>query len=140
MRREWIVLIGLLASGAGAAAQATPSGERFDGQWTAFLTCAAFRNAAAYTFEFGVVIRNGVLHGEHGHPDEPAWLTLDGVVQADGTAQLTAKGLTGMEAYSVGNVRRQTPYFYHVDAKFSATSGQGTRLELRPCSYVFTRP
>jgi len=140
MRGISVGLIGMVAVGFGTPAHAAPAGDRFDGQWTAFLTCPASRDAASYNFEFGVVIRNGVLHGEHGRSGEPAWLTLDGMLQGDGSAQLTAKGLTGMEAYSIGNVRKQTPYFYHVDARFDATAGQGTRQELRPCTYKFTKP
>jgi hypothetical protein len=133
-------LIGVVAGLLPTPARAAPPGQRFDGQWTAFLTCPASRDAAAYNFEFGIVIRDGVLHGEHGRPGEPSWLTLDGTLQPDGTAQLTARGLTGMAAYSVGNVPNQTPYFYHVDAKFGPTSGHGIRLELRPCTYVFSKP
>jgi hypothetical protein len=36
----------------------------------------------------------------------------------------------------VGNVATGSKYSYHVLARFEGTSGTGTRVELRPCSFT----
>ncbi len=57
----------------------------------------------------------------------------------DGSANLYVQGLVGAAPFAVGQRPAGTSYGYHLDSRFSGASGQGTRVEGRPCSAVFTK-
>ena len=63
-----------LASVRGAMA-APPT---FDGDWNVSLTCPATAEGRAdgWNYWFTAVVKNGILHGEHGAPGEPGWATV----------------------------------------------------------------
>ena len=103
------------------------------------MTCPNARDATKYSWNFNASIDNGVLHRQHGSPGQPGYMTLDGTLHNGGGAVLTARGLTGDAGYRVGRVADLSPYVYHVDAMVGATSGHGTRTEIRPCTFTFTR-
>ena len=112
----------------------------FDGTWLVLFTCtAAHDGAAGYTLRYLASVQNGVLHGENGVRGREGSLALDGTIMPDGHAILQATGLTADPTYSVGHVRALSPVNYHIQARFQATRGTGTRMELRPCEAVFTR-
>jgi hypothetical protein len=131
-----ILLLGLAPLGAGAD-DASPG--PFDGVWDTIVSCVNASGALGYSFEFPSTVKQGVLHGEKGTPGEPGWLKLDGKIAADGAADLYASGLVGAAPFAVGQRPAGTAYGYHVDARFSATSGTGHRVEGRPCTLTFTR-
>jgi len=126
-----------------AGATQSPGVHRFDGTWGVTLTCADFKDAKGgakgYKYRFLVYVKDGVLSGEHGREHEPTWLRYDGRIEPDGTAIITAKGLTGDPQNAVGQVNRGTPYSYRLKAEFNESSGRGTRLDLRPCDAVFVK-
>jgi hypothetical protein len=114
---------------------------RFDGNWAVTLVCLPDPHNAflGFTWQFAARIKDGVLHGQRGIAGLPASLTLDGPIQPDGSALLTAHGLTGDPFYTVGHVGQGTPFGYHVKAQFSGDHGSGNRIELRACNYSFVR-
>ena len=112
----------------------------FDGAWAVTLVCPqAADGAFGYTYRFGAIVTDGVLHGENGVRGMPSWLALDGRIQPDGTALLAAEGLTGTPNYAVGRVPKLTSYHYRATARFSSTRGTGTRTEVRPCTLDFMK-
>jgi hypothetical protein len=112
---------------------------RFDGAWTATVTCPNHADALGYSFAVPSQVTAGVLHGERMRPGEPGWLVLDGHIEADGQAMLYAKGLVGAAPAAVGHAPRGTDYGYHVQARFSDGHGAGARVEGRPCTLDFER-
>jgi Caspase domain len=124
--------------GATPALVAAPG--RFDGAWLLKLTCSATEGGAA-GFQRGmwITIRNSALHGESGTKGQPNYLALDGEVQPDGIALLTAAGLTGAPQYTLGHQPPGTRFSFHAKAKFEPTHATGTRVEKRPCDLDFTR-
>jgi hypothetical protein len=124
---------------AGSAALADPPHRHFDGSWTTVLSCPNARGALGYSFEFPASITDDVLHAEKGIKGQPGWLQIDGVIGADGAANLYAKGLVGAAPYAVGDRPAGTEYAYHIDTHFAAAAGSGRRMEGRPCSVSFTR-
>lgn len=128
-------LLVLLRHPAGAA------GAAFDGTWDVTVVCGNDPNSSAhgYKYDFTAQVTNGVLHGEHGVQGRPSWLAIDGKINPDGTAYISAVGLTGEPRATVGYVNQGTPYAYHVNARFDGARGSGSRIELRPCSYVFVK-
>lgn len=128
-----------LATAVLIALQARAAGP-FDGTWNVTLTCpAATDGALGYTYQFIAEVRSSILHGENGTRQSPSWLTLDGPIQADGTATLAAQGLTGNPGYNVARVNPGIPYSYHVNAKFTGATGAGKRVELRACDLQFIK-
>lgn len=138
-----IPLMALLLPGHPAASQtprAPQARQSFDGSWIVVLTCpAATDGARGYTYRFPAQVRDGRLRGQNGTEGSVGWLVLDGAIQPDGTALLTANGVTGNPDFSVGRVRQLTPYSYQVNARFEATRGSGRRVETRACDFDFTK-
>src|SRR5438067_9841002 len=83
---------------------------RFDGTWDVTVSCADTRDGGqlvkGYTFRVLAEVKDGRLRGEHGTEGSPGWLRLDGIVKADGSADINAKGLTGDPDYTVGHVAK----------------------------------
>lgn len=139
--RAAIVACGLvLQPGGSGALHAQARAGAYDGNWNVILVCStAADGARGYTFRFPAIISGSVLRGENSFPGTESWLRLEGAIQPDGSALLTAHGLTGNPGNSVGRVSALTPYGYHVRARFDARKGQGTRVELRPCTLSFEK-
>ena len=122
-----------------STARAEPSATPFDGVWNTILSCTNSNGALGYSFKFPSVVKNSVLHGEKGTKGEPGWLELDGKILSDGSASLYVDGLVGAAPFAVGQRPAGTEYSYHVDAQFSQTSGDGHRVEGRPCTVTFAK-
>ena len=116
---------------------------RFDGTWGVTLTCADFKDdkagAKGYSYRFLMDVKQGVLFGEYRRENEPGWLRYEGQIEADGTAMISAKGLTGDPRTAVGQIAKGTPYSYRIKAEFDKSRGHGTRLDLRPCDVTFVK-
>jgi hypothetical protein len=130
------VLAWVLLPGLAAAAYA----QRFDGSWQTTISCPAARDALGYSFRFTSVVKDGILRGQHGTAGETPFLQIEGPIGADGTARLYATGRTGSKEMVPGrDTPRGTGYGYNIDAHFEGSSGAGSRVEGRPCSFQFVR-
>jgi hypothetical protein len=112
---------------------------RFDGHWSVVVFCPEAAGAHAYAYRFTAEVKNGVLHGERGNPGTGGWMTLDGAIQPDGTARLSASGITGDADEVLGIAPIEAPYTYQVAARFEGSHGRGGRTEGRLCNLHFTR-
>jgi hypothetical protein len=137
-RTFWCVA-GVIGALAGALASAAEPEDQFDGVWDTILACENSHGALGYSFEFPSTVKHGVLHAEKGTKGEPGWLTIDGKILPDGSASLYANGLVGAAPYAVGQRPAGTQYGYHIDAHFAGASGDGHRVEGRPCKVNFTK-
>jgi hypothetical protein len=116
------------------------AGERFDGKWLTTVSCEGARGALGYSFRFVSEVKDGKLRGLHGTEGEPSSLVIEGKIEDDGTGKLYATGRTGSKEYVPGrDTPRGTEYSYNIDAHFKDTTGTGTRVEGRPCSYQFEK-
>lgn len=134
----------ILSAGVGlliwaGAAHADPPQAPFDGDWTTVVTCAPAVGALPYTYHFTSTVKGSVLHGERGARGVPGWLSLDGQIMPDGSADIRARGLVGKARYAVGERPPGTPYSYHIEARFAQNSGSGQRVKERSCTATFTR-
>jgi uncharacterized caspase-like protein len=112
----------------------------FDGRWVVVQTCPASQDGAAgYSFQFPAEVRNAHLTGERGEADHPGWVSLDGVIQADGSAQLEAHGRTGMAQYAIGHVGSGVEFRRLVSAHFDGDKGAGQWVANRICQFAFNR-
>jgi hypothetical protein len=112
---------------------------KFDGQWSVKLVCDDVKDAKGYTFIFDAEVKEGRLSGKYGQPGMPASVEYAGVIQPDGSVDITASGRTGRPAHSVGGMDSGTPYSYQMQGKFDQSFGRATRTTLRPCAATFTR-
>jgi hypothetical protein len=126
-------LIGLIS------AHADDATRRYDGVWTTTLSCPNSNGALGYSFRFASIVKDGVLHGEKGDKGQPGWMQLDGEIMQEGSADLYVQGLVGASPFAVGQRPAGTSYGYHLNSKFTNSSGKGMRVEGRPCTAVFTK-
>ena len=119
---------------------ATADALRFDGSWQTTVSCPNANEALSYAYEFASQVKDGTLHGQRGVEGKPGWLTLEGKINPDGTANIQAKGIVGNSAYAQGNAPAGNPYTYRVSALFEDTTGTGDRIDGRVCHFTFTRP
>lgn len=122
-----------------ASAWAQSAGS-FDGQWLTTVSCANYRDALGYSYQFVSTVKDGVFHGIHGTEGQPGSLMIDGTIAPDGKASLYAKGRTGSKEYVPGrDTPRGTEYGYNIDAHFEGAMGSGKRVEGRPCTFKFAK-
>jgi hypothetical protein len=115
-------------------------GGRFDGKWQTTLSCDRFKDALGFSWEFVSIVKAGNLRGQYGVEGKPASLVIEGKIGDDGTAMLHTTVHTGKKEYTPGqDTPPGTEVTYHVKATFKDTSGKGTRVEGRPCTYDFVK-
>jgi hypothetical protein len=111
-----------------AAAQSTTA---FDGNWWVTMGAQDYNNpyhrglSHAFEFHFPATVTHGVFHGERGTRGEQGSYELSGTIQPDGTALLSASGITRKQEYSQELVPPGTPYSYVVKATFKGSTGTG---------------
>jgi hypothetical protein len=139
MRQSRTVVIAVLVtllSGLSSASDA----QKFDGKWLTTVSCANYRDALGFSYQFVSMVKDGIFHGVHGTEGEPGSLVIDGAIPPDGKASLYAKGRTGSKEYVPGrDTPKGTEYGYNIDAHFEETTGMGIRVEGRPCSLKFAK-
>jgi hypothetical protein len=132
----------LFASTLRAVAQSSTA---FDGNWWVTMGAQDYNNpnkqglSHAFEFHFPATVTHGVLHGERGTRGQPAFYELNGPIQSDGTALLSASGLTGKQEYNQGLVPPGTPYSYTVKVAFKGSSGTGNSIGARTRIFHFTK-
>jgi hypothetical protein len=65
-------------------------------------------------------------------------MTLDGRIEADGTAGFTGEVIVGSSLVGLG-AARGTPSDFHALGHFDHGSGNGKRIEGRPCTLTFLK-
>jgi hypothetical protein len=116
----------------------------FDGSWTTNMACEASTHMPAYKWTFPSAIEAGNFHGQHGEKGGPGYLVIDGPINADGSAKLHAKGTVQAGKAGIVTELKGNKYDYYIDAKFTDTTGTGTRevgagILGRPCTFEFTK-
>ncbi len=124
----------------GAQTPAAP----FDGTWTTTMACDASTHMPAYQWTFPGTIANSNFHGQHGEEGGPGYLVVDGTISSNGSAKLHAKGTVQPGKAGVVTEMKGNKYDYYIEAKFTESSGAGTRdkglgILGRPCTFAFTK-
>ena len=114
----------------------------FDGTWSVTIDFHEYINpdgstARATVKSFPVKIKNGVLHGELGTRGAPDWYSLDGKIEANGSAILRTTGKPEYTA-STTHPRSSVPYEYQVIAHFDDRQGTGKSIGNPPRVRIFT--
>ena len=121
----------------GVASAATP----YDGRWNVTQNCpSTTQNVQGYNWTYGATVSNGALTAIRA-PSGPSdgSIRLSGRIRPDGSALISANGRTGRPEYSVGHVAQGYPVRFSFIARFSPTSGSGTRTQQRSCDFSFSK-
>jgi adenylate cyclase len=136
-----LAVLGLvLWRGAPQTAASIQQPSAFDGTWRITVDCPQDPGGAqAFTLKFVGQVTEGVLRGQNGTEGLPGSMTLSGKIQTDGSAWLTANGLSGRQAQTLGGLPPGTKYQYSVTARFEGAKGVGTRNQGRVCHFDFAK-
>ena len=92
---------------------------------------------------FPAIIQNNNFRGEHGTAGEPGYLLIEGKINEDGSAKLSANGIVASRQYARGVfAHKGGEYSYDIKAQFKETEGTGTKsaglgIEGRTCTFDF---
>lgn len=111
----------------------------FDGTWSAAMNCPTEGTSKGYTWRFTIAITNGSIKGVYGVPPRAPWAAFDGQVQANGSATLSAHGVSGASEYNIGNAPAGSRVEFPLDARFEGARGTGTRTQGRHCTLTFAK-
>ncbi len=115
-----------------------PPIKAFDGTWQTEWSCPNLGSYPGYTFSFSGQVKDGVYHGLKGVKGEPSSMVMDGRIEADGTAGFAGEIIVGSSLVGLG-AARGTPSDFHALAHFDHGSGNGKRIEGRPCTLAFIK-
>jgi hypothetical protein len=110
----------------------------FDGAWDTMWTCTNVGNFPGYSYRFTGQVKDGTYHGLRGVKGQPSSLDLNGKIQPDGTAAFFGELIVGSSVVALG-APRGTPSDFHALAQFEQRSGNGRRIEGRPCTLSFMK-
>jgi hypothetical protein len=133
-------LLMMAAAGMVSLPLTTSLAASFDGNWDVVVICPAEPNGAkAFTLRYKAEVKNGVIHGQYGTKDQPGSQSIDGQIEPNGTAMLTASGLVGNPEMAYKQKRQNHQYNYKVSARFEGNKGTGSRQQDRSCTFSFVR-
>lgn len=114
--------------------------QSFDGEWSVLQVCEATQEGArGYTWRYSARVKDGHLVGQFRDKGQSPSMTLEGRIKADGTASLSARGISGSAEFNQKFATTATPISFEVMARFTATTGTGDRVGSRVCKFTFTR-
>jgi caspase domain-containing protein len=112
----------------------------FDGIWVVREFCEKTASWPANTYQLAGKIKDGVFHFQFGTEGQPNSWTWEGKIEAEGSAEIEVKGLTGDPAYDVAHRPAGTPVHYRIALKLESSRGAGVRMDsLRPCRSEWSR-
>lgn len=114
--------------------------ETFDGQWSVLQVCETSpEGARGYKWAYPATVTDGYFVGQYRQEGQSPSMSLKGMIKADGSATLTARGISGDSDHNVKFAPAQTPINFDVRAKFSGKTGTGERHTGRVCTFTFTK-
>ena len=98
----------------------------FDGAWSVLQICdLPEEGRQRYTWRYDATVKHGHLVGQYRLKGQRPSLTLEGKVEADGSAILIAKGLAASSDNDVAFPSPQGRISFRVTAKFEGSQGSG---------------
>lgn len=112
----------------------------FDGEWSVLQVCdSTSEGARGFTWRFGASVRNGIFVGQYRTEGQSPSMSLKGTINPDGSASLSARGISGDADHNLKFAPAQSPFSFEVRAKFDGASGAGQRVGGRACRFTFSR-
>jgi hypothetical protein len=111
---------------------------RFDGKWLG-TSCKPMPGVSGQEWQFLADVKDGAFQGVHGIVGKPASFVFDGIIKADGEAEIAVNGLTGPSAITPGHPSPGTKFSFNIVGKFDGSHGTGNRIGGRICEFVFVK-
>jgi uncharacterized caspase-like protein len=102
---------------------------KFDGVWVIKELCEKQGIWRADNYPFAGKIKDGIFHYQYGVEGEANSWTFDGKIEADGSAEIEVKGLSGNPANDPLHRPLGTPGHYKIALKLDEAHGAGIRIE-----------
>jgi hypothetical protein len=112
---------------------------RFDGSWITTIVCQKIGDVLGWSNAFTVNVKDGALHGQTGTEGRPGWITYDGRIKPDGSADIIAKGLTAETKFTLNHLPPSTKFSWNATGRFEGSHGSATRVEGRVCNFNFIK-
>jgi hypothetical protein len=114
---------------------AVPPSNPFDGIWIVREICEKKAPSwQAGTYQFAGRIKDRIFHYQYGEEGKPGSASYDGKIEADGTSEISVKGLTGDAAYDPFHRAPGTEFHFKMVIKLEGSRGAGVRSDSpRPC-------
>ncbi len=115
-----------------------PDIRRFDGNWIGKLVCEpTFSGVPGWNYELIGKVKNGVFHAERGQVGKPGSEVFHGAIEADGSAVIIRKALTGPD--DVFRRKPNIPYNQRYLTIFEGARASGVRSDRSTCYFNFTK-
>lgn len=112
--------------------------QSFDGEWSVLQVCETTQEGArGFTWRYGATVKNGHFVGQYRNTGQSPSMTLEGQIKSDGSASLSARGISGSADYNQKFAISASPIAFQVVAKFIGTTGTGERVGSRACKFTF---
>src|SRR6185295_1908652 len=109
----------------------------FEGEWSVLQVCETTQEGAkGFTWRYGATVKNGHFVGQYRNTGQSPSMTLDGQIKPDGSASLSARGISGSADYNQKFATTASPIAFQVMAKFTGTTGTGERVGSRACKFT----
>jgi hypothetical protein len=112
---------------------------RFDGVWIANLVCEKTASLPGWRTEFVGRVRSGTLHVQRGAEGAPGSETFDGMIEPDGTAEISQIGFSGDSKTDPFHRPTGTQFRTTYAGSFDDARGTFTRIDRPSCNINFTR-
>jgi hypothetical protein len=111
-----------------------------DGEWSVLQVCETTQDGAReYTWRYNAIVKDGHFVGQYRTQGQSRSMTLEGQIKVDGTASLSARGISSGADYNLKFAPAASPIAFEVVAKFSGTTGTGERLGSRGCKFTLNK-
>ena|SRR5215475_13480591 len=112
----------------------------FDGAWSVLQVCNSTEEGArGYTWRYDATVKQSHLVGQYRSKGQRPSLILAGHIKPDGSASLTAEGISASSDYNTEFAPTQSRISFRVTAKFEATVGTGRGIGVRGCKFMFSK-
>jgi hypothetical protein len=120
-----------------------PPANPFDGTWVIDEICEKKPPIwPADSFQFAGKIKDGIFRFQYGETGTPRSGTFEGKIEADGSAEISVKGLTGSAANDPLHRNAGSPFHYGMAVKLDGSRGTGAAVRIdtpRPCHSKWSR-
>jgi hypothetical protein len=107
----------------------------FDGPWTATLVCESTSSGLpGWRYEFAGEVTKGIFHGQRGAAGKPGSERFDGMIEANGTANIVQVGLSGDSSKDPFHRPEGTEFRNRYAGSFDGSRGKLIRLNRTSCS------
>jgi len=128
-----------IASGLVLLPFASSHASSFDGAWSVLQVCdPPEEGGRRYTWRYDATVKHGNLVGQFRLKGQRPSLTLEGKIEADGSATLIAEGLYASSDNDIAFPSPKGRISLRVTAQFDETVGTG-RVGVRGCKFIFSK-